>query len=345
MPTNASRARKALTEVPVKDPKPKETDFLSLGITVLNLATYGRTHGGMAKGRIYHIKGRQSAGKTMMAKGIQAEAACNPHFADYLLIYNDLERAADLIDTSKFFGKLLANRMIPPKKDKSGFPIYANDLSESYKWIGELLDKGKKFIWIEDSLDSSSGHGETAMTDNKAKMHSQTLRKFLGPLMETGSILILLSQARMNLRSSFGGDITAGGLALQHYPSLSIQLSKVKTYTRPYKDKKFPVGVRVQARVTKNRITGVDRTVHFPLYYASGIDDVGACIDYLVDYSHWDKTKGIITAPEFNFEGSEKLLIKHIEEGDLQRELQVLTGKVWRYIDDATKVQRKSRYS
>jgi RecA/RadA recombinase len=337
------RAIKLMTTKPAKTPKPADSDYLSTGVTLINLATYGKTHGGLLKGHIYRFAGRSSSGKTFICRTVLAEAAMNPAFDDYELIYDDVEDGA-LMDTEKFFGSRLVKRLVSPSRRK-GSPVYSKTIGDFYSRLNKRLDAGKKLIWVIDSLDSLSPDSANKMTDNKAKANSQEMRKLLQPLTETKSILILVSQVRANMGSPYGGDIVSGGMAPEFYATLEVILRKAKTLKTVYKKKKYVIGSIVSAKIKKNRISGREQVVFFPFSPDYGIDDIGANVDYLCQNQHWVKKEGVVQAEEFNFTGKRMKLIQFIEETGVQRELQVLVGKVWKEIRDATTVERRPRYS
>ena len=110
--------------------------------------------------------------------------------------------------------------------------------------------------------------------------------------------------------------------------------------------KERKVGVNGVVRVKKNRTTGRDRQVNLPIYYSFGFDDIGACVDYLVEEKHWKKAKegGEIAATEFGEKLQRDDLIAHIEENDLEFDLRQLVSEVWHDIEAACAVQRKTRY-
>jgi hypothetical protein len=103
--------------------------------------------------------------------------------------------------------------------------------------------------------------------------------------------------------------------------------------------------------VRKNRITGKigkDRSVIFPIYYDHGIDDVGACVDFLVENGHWLETKkdsGLFIATELTITASRNKLIHHIEDKNLENSIRHLCGEVWGQIEDEARVERKPRYT
>jgi RecA/RadA recombinase len=351
---NADKAKQQMLATPPPRRQPADKDFLSLNLTLLNLECHGRVNGGICKGHIYHVRGRASAGKTMLSLGILAEAAQGESFKDYELIADDVEHATEQMDIPKLFGIKLEQRLLAPGYSKSTRrPIYSHTFGVFIQRIRKKIADGKKVIWLLDSLDAlqSEPGTDNAMTDGKAKIYSQELRKLMDPLVESGSILIMTSQARVKMGgSAWDEDIFAGGRALEHYPQLSIELRKAKTLYRSHRGNRYVVGMNVRAMVKKNRISGgVGNPVFFDFYPDYGMDDIGSCIDYLLRVKHWksekaeaedvydseyeedsDKLKArTFNAPEFDFIGKAAELTVAIEREHKQKELSVLVGKVW----------------
>lgn len=340
--SDVAKAKAAMT-MPLPDTKLDPKDFLSTGVTVLNLACYGRTFGGMCKGFIYRVIGKSQSAKSFLCRTILAEAANNKEFDSYQLIHDDIEHGVHM-DTVKFFGQRLANRVSAPAY-KLKEPIFSRTIMDFYNRVNAKLKKGDKFIWIVDSQDSLLAEAATKMGDGKAKIHANELRSLIQGIRATGSILILVHHAKVNLGFSWGGDVTTGGASPEFYSSLDIRLSKLGSLKKTIDGRKYPIGNEIQAHVTKNRISGLDRTVRFPLFVDYGIDDMTACVNYLILAGHWSKgSKAIITADEFDFEGPVTKLVKQIESKNQQRELQILTGKIWKKIEDACALKRKARY-
>lgn len=319
------------------------TPTLSWGLTLLNLSTYGMTNAGIAKGKIYRFVGRSSSGKTFISRTVLAEACQNRDFDDYELVYDDVEQGA-LMDTVKFFGKKLNERLSAPAYTKKKEPIYSRTTGDFFSRLKDRLNKGKKVIWIEDSLDSLEGESSNKMTDNKAKAYSQGLRELLWPLHETGSILILISQTRQKMNSQFPEDMASGGNAPEFYCTCEIWTRKVEKLKSSYRGIELVNGVRVMATTKKNRLSGLERTIFFPFYPSYGIDDIGANIDYLVGTKTFTKRNGIITSTDLNFEGYRSKLIQKIEAEGLEKELRILVGKTWRRFEAKCNPERKKRY-
>jgi hypothetical protein len=99
-----------------------------------------------------------------------------------------------------------------------------------------------------------------------------------------------------------------------------------------------------EVRVKKNHITGQKGKVQIPIYHTYGMDDVGACVDYLVEEAHWKEGKSGITAPEFEFSGSREKLIKLIEDEASEEDLRRLVFATWNDVQSALQLRRKRRY-
>lgn len=339
-------------------------DFLNTGSTLLNLAISGRPSGGFVKGRYYWLVGDSESGKTFLSLTCLAEAAINPHFADYRFIFDDAEDGA-LMDIERFFGPKVKERLEPPARDKeTGEPMYSETIEDFYYNVDDANKDGRPFIYVLDSMDalSSASEGKKfdeqkkahrkgtkapgSYGDGKAKINSGNIRKVRAELKKTGSILIIISQTRDNIDAFGYGDkkTSSGGRALKFYATLQLWSSQVGNLKKTIRDKKRQIGIVSKVQVRKNRVTGRHREVEIPIYHSYGIDDVGCCIDYLVSEGHWKKSQGGIKAKDFDFVGSREALIAKIEEEELQRELRGIVGAVWNEVEDALNLKRRQRY-
>jgi len=336
------------------------SDLLSTGSTLLNLACTGRVQGGFIKGHYYLFCGDSDSGKTFLTLTCLAEASVNKHFKDYRFIYDGGEYGA-LMNIEKFFGKGVADRIEPPATDEDNGPVYSQTVEEFYFHVDDAIKDGRPFIYIQDSQDSLSSTAEIgkfdewkeafkkgkettgSYGDNKAKIHSAGIRQLLGPLQKTGSILIVLNQTRDSFKP-FEEKTYSGGRALKFYATLQLWASVKEKIKRTVKGKLRQLGIRSRIRVKKNRITGKDRQILVPIYHSFGIDDIGSCIDYLVEEKHWPKKGAKLKAEEFEFVGTTEQLITLIENGKAEMDLREIVADVWNGVEKACEVKRKSRY-
>lgn len=343
----------------------KNQDLISTGSTLLDLACSGKTRGGFIKGYYFFFVGDSASGKTWVVLNLLAEAANNKHFENCRLIHDDAEGGA-LMDKEKYFGSRLQERLEPPRME-DGEPIHSRTVEEFYFNLDDAVEESKRegrpFIYILDSMDALDTEDDAKKFQerktahrkgkevkgsygmSKAKMNSSGLRRIVADLRDTGSILVVICQTRDNVdQFSLEKKTRAGGRSLRFYATCEIWTSIKKRLKKTVKGKPRPVGIICQAKVKKNRLTGKDHTISFPIYNSYGIDNIGGCIDYLVEEGHWKANKGTIKAPEFEYTGDREGLIKLIEEGDRFRELRQIVGQVWQDIEEATKLKRKPRY-
>jgi len=182
--------------------------------------------------------------------------------------------------------------------------------------------------------------------DNKAKVHSANIRKLMGPLNESGSILLILNQTRDSF-DMFQPAAYSGGRALKFYATLQLWSSVKRRLKKTVRGKERQIGIVAKVAVKKNRLTGKERTVEIPIYNSHGMDDVGSCVDYLVDEKFWVKSgsnsvcvKGLGPPKEMKRDA----IIKSVEEDGAEEDLRELVVKVWEEIEAASAVRRKRRY-
>ena len=181
----------------------------------------------------------------------------------------------------------------------------------------------------------------------KPKCNSQNLGRIVSKLEDTGSMLFMISQTRDNVGfgAQFNPKTRSGGTSLKFAATLEFWTSVKESKKRQVMGKVRKIGTVVQVKVKKNRQVGKDRSVEVVHYPSSGIDDLGSCVEYLVDEKHWQGTDAKVIASEFQHAGSIDKLIERIESEGREDELRQIVQSVWTEIDRATRVERKNRYS
>lgn len=352
-----------------EEPIPNE-DLLKTGSTVLDLALSGRRAGGFPKGRYIWMVGDSSSGKTFLMLTCLAEASINPEFDDYRFIYDNAEDGA-LMNLERYFGRRMAARLEPPAGSLGG-PVFSEQIEDFYyhlddAFIAAEAPGGKPFIYLLDSMDSldskyakakfdeakkASRKGTKAKGDygdGKAKMNSTRIRQVLARLRATGSILIILSQTRDNINAGLYEETKthAGGHALKFYACVQLWSSVGSKIKRTIAEKDVQIGVRCRVQTKKNRIAGKNRTVEFPIYYDTGIDDIGGMVDFLTGWKVWPKKRGGLVDASGDFEGVIKRredLIKWLEDNEMRGDLEEITEEAWRDIETRAAVKRKVKY-
>lgn len=360
---NIEMLKRKLKTRPKEESPIRTGDLLSSGSTLVNLACTGRWQGAFPKGKYIFFVGDSSSGKTFFTLTCLAEAASNPAFKDYRLIYDAAEDGA-LMSMKKFFGDRMAKRL-EPAATVDGIPTPSYDVDEFYYNVDDAKRVGKPFIYILDSMDvltskyeqtkfnerkKASRSGTKAkgdFGDGKAKKNASNLRSVVADLRDSGSILLIINQTRDNIAGGpFDPKKTrSGGHALTFYATVELWTSKGKTLTKEVRGKKRQIGMMARVRIKRSRITGKERTVEIPIFHSYGIDDTLSCIDFLVDEGHWKKSgRGVIKAKELMVTGRRETLADIIEKDDNVIGLRRIVGKVWQEIEDACRITRRPRY-
>lgn len=241
--------------------------------------------------------------------------------------------------------------------------FYAN-LDDALK---RAEDKGEQFIYVLDSMDAlDSKYAQTKFQeakretrggakakgdygDGKAKLNSTHLRGMVNRLSETNSILIVLSQTRDNIDAGMFDpkQTSAGGRALRFYATVQLWSSVGGAIKKQVAGKDVKVGINCRVQVKKNRLTGRDTTVEFPILYDTGIDDIGGMVDFLVTWKYWTKNdQGLIdVSRDFDRDKLKREpLIQWLDVNDLRDDLEDIVADAWVDLMAKVKMERKSKY-
>lgn len=316
------------------------------GSTLLNLALSGNPFGGFRLGSIVNIVGDSHAGKTFLFWQMMAEIVHSKqkHLRGHKLIYDDAEAALN-IPIKQLFGK---------KIDRVDRAYSSNYMEELFAGLNRLLKKDKKFIYGIDSLDSLEAKEVLKKKDDdigkreipsEPRVLKNILRNINAKIERTDSLFCVISQTRKNIGVMFGEkQRRAGGDALRFFSTHELWLAVRKHIAR----KKMDVGIITKVKIRKNKLTGKQSIVEFPIYVDYGIDDVGSMIDWMVEKKFWsssesDKSKLVKTHGDF-IDGTPNKLIKHIESNDLEEKLIGIVTDCWNQLIEETRTKRKRRY-
>lgn len=335
-----------------------EDDCFPTGNTQLNLALSDNPFGGYGLGKVSNAIGDSSSGKTLLALTTLAECCLLERFNDYRLIYGDVEQANEF-DVQYLFNSQIADRI-----EFDGVP---DKVDEWYVKMWLLLKEDKPFIYFLDSLDSLATDEDIKKIEEKLKRYkkmeageevgkkekgnygaqkpktlSDMLRTVKGRLRKSNSAIVIISQTRDNIGfgAMFNPKTRSGGRALKFYSTHEYWMAVVKRI----KKKEREIGIRVEAKVTKNKLTGKARTANIILYYDYGIDDITTNVEFLVNENYWKQKKQTIIATDLNFEGTQTKLIEYVEDKNLEKDLATIVGKRWAEIEEDIRLNRKSRY-
>ena len=359
--TQVKRVAKKYAEDIELDPAPKI--YIPTGNVLLNLACSDRADGGYGGGKLVNVIGDSSSGKTVQVLTTFAESSMLPYLKGYRFIYDEPEVALEF-DIPRLFGKAVADRMEPPNGyDEEGRPVASHTIEAFGDNVHRAIKDGRPFIYVLDSLDSISSIDEVDKSEEdfkareagkevkgsyemaKAKKLSGILRQIVRDIKNTDSLLIIVSQTRDKVDiMSLEKTTRSGGRALKFYCTHEIWLQMAGKIRRSER----VIGNNVKAKVKKNKLTGKERDVEFPIFYDYGSDSIGACIDFLIEEKRWKKTGREIDAVDLGITGTRTdfggTLVKQIEEGNLESKLFKITEEEWLRIEEKIKLHRKSKY-
>lgn len=336
---------------------------LNTGSTMLNLACSGNLFQGFPIGHYTLLAGEAAAGKTFLAINALAEACLDSRFDEHALIYDNVENGC-MFDLDGLFHPALKERLHAPLYENDE-PVYSGTVEEFYYNVSRRLASPKPFIYVLDSMDALSCDADDEKFQEQKKAHesgkqisgtygtgkallnSKHLRNITGKsgLRKNGSILIILAQVRDNLAPmTYEKKSRSGGKALRFYASMEAWAKVKKQIKKTVSGNDREIGVSTLWQVKKNRTTGLLREAAFDIYPSYGIDDIGACVDFLIEEGRW-VGKSKIDATDLGVTASRGALIKHIEETPGAKEiLLTVVQEQWDNIEEACKLKRVKRY-
>jgi|TARA_R100000742_G_C4273628_1_gene93254 recombination protein RecA len=256
------------------DASSMEVETLSTGSIALDIAL---GVGGLPKGRVIEIYGPESSGKTTLALHVVAEAQKLGGSCAFI----DAEHALDPI-----YAKAIGC-------DVDDLLVSQPDTGEQALTItNKLIESGALDVIVVDSVAALTpakeieGEMGDSFVGLHARLMSQAMRKIVGNLNNSKTILIMINQIREKIGVMFGSpETTTGGRALKFYSSVRLDIRRIETL----KADGEASGNKTRVKVVKNKVAPPFRQAEFEITYGEGISRTGDIVDIGADLNILNK--------------------------------------------------------
>lgn len=252
--------------------------WISTGSILLDYIVSNRRDGGVPEGRIIEIAGKPSIGKSHIAFHI----ARTVQRMGGIVVYIDTENA---VPTEKLaqMGIDTAHRFVycDTHCTEEVFAIAEKTIVKAKS----ITDRDVPILIVWDSVAATSPKQELEGDYDKETMGLQAraiakgMRKITGVIGQNNVTMVCLNQLKSKVGMVMGDpNFTPGGQAIPYHASVRLRL----TGGQQIEDKnKNVIGIRVNAKTIKNKVTSPFRECSFNIIFGQGIEEGENTFDVL----------------------------------------------------------------
>ncbi|GAB4843895.1 hypothetical protein Ancab_013859 [Ancistrocladus abbreviatus] len=218
--------------------------------------------GGLPKGRIVEIYGKEASGKTTLALHIMKEAQKLGGYCAYL----DVENAMDPV-LAESVGVNVDNILIS-RPDSAENMLNVVDMLTKSGSIDVIVVDSVAALIPQCELEAPIGGTEGYM---QGEIMTKALRKIYYSLCRSNTLIVFLNQVRFNVKRSEGfghtGEVTCGGNALKFYAAVRLRISRMGLLKMEDKIS----GLKICVQVVKNKLAPAMTKAELGIQFGRGL--------------------------------------------------------------------------